>query len=1596
MSSTSLTVSDQYIISPSTELPDSIHFEEGGYILLQDWTGSLKELLPAEAMSGICPDIHLDGDSFVSACNVQLFAQSEAFGDFRVTDRIYLWSQILTLESGVSLVMDNKEGGIVVGSTGTLILKGNNQLVDSYYGYVTVTLYGRLVCGEACRIAFMTLHPGSTVEAEELIIENQLIVLPGATVSGTLSFEEGANIYLDQWSGSTAELLSGANVLGCPEVRLISSSEEDDCFKPGADIVLADLGAAFGDYRVYDETLNNNRVTVEKGVDIQFGSSGVLVVSEDSSLILEGNNKLISSPDAAYYALLVEGYLECGDDCRVDFLLLRSGSSTVAEELIIGQQLSVFPDADVSGTISFEEGATIGLWQWSGSTAELLHGVRVSGCPDILLYREKSFLSGADVLLADMGKAYGDYIFVSVKLEHNRVTVESGVDFRSDDSGSFTVGEGSSLILQGNNTMTSGTIVLESGGVLTAGEGCALDRVIIDAESTAILREETRVVELEVLSGGVLSSRETLVEEYLDLYPDSHVEGTVNFAEGAGVYLNDWDGGTADALSWLSAAGGNPSVRLCSLAENGSVVLEKLEGLVEEYRVIYSQYLTNQHVVIQSGVTLTAEGIYFEVGNNASWRMESGSRLESGYKWVAMDVTSGGTMELNGADLGGAYIFYGGVDLRVDGCQNIGCLGIESSDEGSVCRISNCDLSRTEIVISSVCTAQIDLSGNYWGTLDMEEIKAMIVGYENADIIINNVLGVTPETSVPGLIMRRMDVEKVASQPGLARLDMAWEYGEDDVLYTLRVDGKIVCSGWDTQYSGLFKDGAHEYQLIIIDSRGKASSHEGSFYIDCTAPTLKLGKPACTKWAEGEMEVSLSWSGEVGSGYTVRVDGKTVYSGRDSRCSFVMEDGEHDYSVTATDAAGNETTCTGQLSFDATAPENVKLHRVTLADIVPTTNKGQGKITFRWEGEAGTRYTLMVDGKKAYSGTATEKTLTLSDGEHSYSLIAQDKAGNVVEIVSSANTPSFDATAPTLIAEAVEVKQGVATLRWQSSESATYTLTIMKGKEQVLQRTIEGSESFTTPTALAEGSYSYTLQAEDDALNFSAVKKGSFTVGSSDTSAPTVSALAHSVKPGKNGAASATISWGSSEKGSSYTLMLNGEVVYVGTAAKYSFAVDSGTCTYSVIATDKAGNRSDGSASGSFRYNPAGLSHTLTKNADGASTTATLSWVQESGTDYVLTVDGKVKEPGGNGRYVWENLRDGKHSYTLTATTKGNSIIYSGSFVADTKAPTLKLNKAVCSKAGEGEMLAKLSWKSEKNATYLLSIDGGEAIELTEASYSTRLADGEHSYSVIAVDAAGNAGKAVYGSFSYDATAPDIILGEISGSAVSSKGSTRTRSVFCWVGEDGVSYTVKVDGKKYSAKKYTQKQSIDGKSSTVTLSTLSVTTDALAAGEHSYVITARDKAGNVSEISGSFLTDSEGNAIWVYKENNAPTLSRIPEGAQELSWSAEDTQGIAQSAAQGLAGYSFELTEARQLLVKLDGLQSDAIVRLQQLHGSGSIELSAHQATGLDRELSLSAGTYYLQVEHAGGIQSQLGSYTLDLELEQAGRTQPMQQGTLA
>ena len=112
---------------------------------------------------------------------------------------------------------------------------------------------------------------------------------------------------------------------------------------------------------------------------------------------------------------------------------------------------------------------------------------------------------------------------------------------------------------------------------------------------------------------------------------------------------------------------------------------------------------------------------------------------------VKDDISTYGTLELKRSTFAANTVtVYEGASATIQNTRGIGTLNLYLSSASQV--ISGNDFSTTKVVLKDLDAGEvIDLSGNYWGTADINEIIAKISGYNAEQVVLNDWLVGMPE-----------------------------------------------------------------------------------------------------------------------------------------------------------------------------------------------------------------------------------------------------------------------------------------------------------------------------------------------------------------------------------------------------------------------------------------------------------------------------------------------------------------------------------------------------------------------------------------------------------------------------------------------------------------------------------------------------------------------------------------------------------------------------------------------------------------------------------------------------------------------------------
>jgi large repetitive protein len=198
-----------------------------------------------------------------------------------------------------------------------------------------------------------------------------------------------------------------------------------------------------------------------------------------------------------------------------------------------------------------------------------------------------------------------------------------------------------------------------------------------------------------------------------------------------------------------------------------------------------------------------------------------------------------------------------------------------------------------------------------------------------------------------------------------------------------------------------------------------------------------------------------------------------------------------------------------------------------------------------------------------------------------------------------------------------------------------------------------------------------------------------------------------------------------------------------------------------------------------------------------------------------------------------DGLELGQHVFRVKATDLADNtsalVVHTWTIVAepDTTAPVVNINSGP--DAETTATSATFEFSADEDATFYCSLDGAEAAECTSPKTYDELALGEHTFTVYAVDAAGNVSEPV--SYTWTVIAPpDTTAPTVSLTADPAELETTSTSItFNFIADEEATFECALDDVAFAT------------------CTSPVVLEGLALGEHVFRVKATDLAGNTSE-----------------------------------------------------------------------------------------------------------------------------------------------------
>ncbi len=671
-------------------------------------------------------------------------------------------------------------------------------------------------------------------------------------------------------------------------------------------------------------------------------------------------------------------------------------------------------------------------------------------------------------------------------------------------------------------------------------------------------------------------------------------------------------------------------------------------------------------------------------------------------------------------------------------------------------------------------------------------------------------------------------------------------------------------------------DGPHTITVTATDAAGNVGNDTAVVTIDTVAPNAPVLDP---------INATDPVSGQAEPGSTVTVtypDGTTatVVAGTDGSWSVPnpgnLVDGDT-VTATATDPAGNTSLPgTGTVSADITAPV-VALDDVLTNDSTPaltgTVNDPTATVVVNVDG---VDYPAVNNGDGTW--TLADNTLpTLADGPHTITVTATDAAGNVGNDTAVVTIDTVAPNAPVL--DPINATDPVS---GQAEPGSTVTVTYPDGTTATVVAGTDGSWSVPNPGNLVDGD-TVTATATDPAGNTSLPGTGTV---SADITAPVVAlddVLTNDSTPALTGTVNdPTATVVVNVDGVDYPAVNNGDGTW--TLADNTLpALTDGPHTITVTATDAAGNVGNDTAVVTIDtvapnapvLDPINATDPVSGQAEPGST-VTVTYPDGTTATVVAGPDGSwsVPNPG--------NLVDGD-TVTATATDPaGNtSLPGTGTVSADITAPVVALDDVLTNDSTP----ALTGTVNDPTATVVVNVDGVDypAVNNGDGTWTLAdntlptLADGPHTITVTATDAAGNVGNDT-AVVTIDTSLPVVSLDDLTT-------NDTTPALTGAIDDPTATVVVNVDGIDYPAT-----NNGDG-----TWTLADNTLPALIDGPHTVAVTATDPAGNTATDTATLTIDTVPadliGAITIPEDLNGDGILNADELGTDGSFNAQVALG---------------------------------------------------------------------------------------------------------
>src|SRR6267142_135611 len=357
------------------------------------------------------------------------------------------------------------------------------------------------------------------------------------------------------------------------------------------------------------------------------------------------------------------------------------------------------------------------------------------------------------------------------------------------------------------------------------------------------------------------------------------------------------------------------------------------------------------------------------------------------------------------------------------------------------------------------------------------------------------------------------------------------------------------------------------YTLTVTDSMGTALTRTASVTVAGTGTYPVAGITASPPPLTNQTTASFSFtSSKPGSTFSCKLDSGASAACTAPRSYTGLLAGSHVFSVTATDAAGN---VSAPASFAWTVDLTPPVATITASPASPTS---QTTASFSFvSSQAGSTFSCKLDAGASGACTSPQSYSGLAAGSHTFAVTAVDPAGNASTPASYTWTIDLTALLVTITASPPNPSnQATASFSFGASTAgSTFSCRLDSG----------AAAPCTSPrnySGLVAGGHTFTVTATDPAGNLAAPASFTWTI---DATAPVATVTAS--PPNPTNQTTASFSFTSNQAGSTFRCTLDAGAAAACTSPQSYSGLAIASHTFSVTATDQAGNVS---AAASFTW----------------------------------------------------------------------------------------------------------------------------------------------------------------------------------------------------------------------------------------------------------------------------------------------------------------------------------------------------------------------------------------------------------------------------